>query len=70
MADQSQILHLAIALIDLLGKLVWIGAGNQVIGENHFFFIEIELLRQDFRRLGCSKVGAGQDQIYLHFQLL
>ncbi len=70
MTDQSNVLNLGIVLIDLNYKLVGIACRDQVLGRDNFFFSQIELLRQDFRRLSRSKVRAGQDQVYLHSQFL
>jgi hypothetical protein len=58
MADQSNTLSLAIVRIDLIHELVGVANRGQVICENELFFIQIELLGQNFRRLRRSKVWA------------
>ena len=70
MANQCNVLDLGIVLIDLIHEPVGMASRYQVLDRNDFIFSQVELLRQDFRRLSCSKVRAGQHQVYLHFQLL
>ena len=70
MTHQRNVLDPGVILIDLIDELFGRTGWCQVLGGNDFFFSQVELLLQDFRRLGCSNVRAGQDQVYLHFQIL